>query len=60
MKNIDYSDINNIDECNLLQDILNPYQRNKILKIHYSPHLHGCMNTRKGRLKFNNFKILLD
>ena len=27
---------------------------------HYSPILHGCMNTKKGRAKFKKFQILLD
>ena len=26
----------------------------------YSPILQGCMNTRSGREKFENFRILLD
>ena len=48
-----------IVEYNLLHDILNPSKRTKNLKIHYSPILHGCMNTQKGRANFKNFLILL-
>ena len=51
--------VNNISECNLLHDILNTSKRTKILNIHYSPILHGCMDKRKGREKFKNFQILL-
>ena len=51
---------NNITECNLLHDILNPPKRIENLNIHYSYILHGCMNTIKGRARFNNFRILLD
>ena len=27
---------------------------------HYSTIIHGCMNTRKGKAKFKDFRILLD
>ena len=47
-------------ECNLIQDLLNPYKRNNILNSHHYRILHGCMNTRKGRSRFNNYCILLD
>ena len=50
----------NIAECNLLNDIINPPKRAKNINSHYYPILHGCMNTRKGKAKFNNFQILLD
>ena len=29
-------------------------------QVHYSPILHGCMNTRRGKSKFKHFRILLD
>ena len=40
---------NKIAECNLLHDILNSSKLNKRLNIQYSPIIHGCINTRKGR-----------
>ena len=46
--------INNLAECNLLHDILNPSKRTKHLNSHYSPILQGCMNILKGKLKFKN------
>ena len=52
--------INNIAECNLLHDMLNPSKRTKDINSHYSPILHGYMNTRKGKEKFKIFRILLD
>ena len=54
------NEVNNISECNLLHDIINPPKRDKNLNSHYSPILHGCMNTRKGRAKFKNFRIILN
>ena len=48
-----------IAEHNLLHDILNPPKRTKILNIHYSPILQGCVNTRKGKAKVKSFRILL-
>ena len=51
--------INHIDEFNLLHDILNPNKLKKQLNIHYSPILHGWMNTRKVKAKCKNFRILL-
>ena len=50
----------NIDEWNLLHDIFNPPKCSKNINSHYSPILHECMNTRKGRDKFKNFQIILD
>ena len=52
--------VNKVAEFNLLHDILNPSKHTKHLNIHYSPILHGCMNTRKGREYFKRFQILLD
>ena len=49
------NEVNIIAECNLLCDIINPPKRVKNMNSHYSPILHGCMNTRKGRVKFKNF-----
>ena len=52
--------VNKILEWNLLHDILKPSKNNKNINIHYSPILHGCMNTRNGREKINIFWVLLD
>ena len=60
MTRIQNNEIKNIAECNLLHDIINPPKHAKYLNSHYSPFLHGCTNTRKGKAKFKNFGILLD
>ena len=52
--------VNNIAQCNLLHNIINPSKRTKNINIHYSPILHGYMNTRKGKENFKIFRILLD
>ena len=54
------NEVNNIAKCNLLHDIINPPKRARNINIHYSPILHGFMNTRKGRSKFKNILIILD
>ena len=60
MTRLDNNEVKNISEFNLLHDIINPPRRAKNLNIQYSPIIHGCMNTRKGRAKSENFCILLD
>ena len=60
MTRIHNNKVKNIAECNLLHDIINPLKRAKKLNSHYSPILHGCMNTRKGKARFKRFHILLD
>ena len=60
MTRIHDKELNKISEFNLLHDIINPPKRTKKLNCHYSPILHGCMNTRHGRAKFKNFRVLLD
>ena len=60
MNSIYDTEVNNIVELNLLNGIFKTDKRTKILYIHYSPILHGCMNTIKGKAKFKNFRILLD
>ena len=60
MTRIHDKEVNKIPEYNLLRDIINPPKRDKILNSHYSPIIHGCMNTRHGRAKFKNFQILLE
>ena len=39
--------------CNLLHGITNPSKRIKNINSHYYPILHGCMNTRRDKVKFN-------
>ena len=39
------NEVNKIAEFNSLNSILNPYKITKNLNNHYSPILHGCMNT---------------
>ena len=60
MAHIRDKEVNNIDEQNLLHDIINPPKRTKNVDSHYSPILYGCMNNRKSKAKFKNFRILLD
>ena len=60
MAHIQNNEVKNIAECNLLHDIINPPKRAKNLNIQYSPVLHGCMNTGKGKANYKNVCILLD
>ena len=55
---IHYNKLNNIAVINLLHDILNPPKCTK--NCHYYPILHGCMNTRKGKVNFESFRIIFD
>ena len=48
-------EVNNIAECNLLHDMINPPKCTKTLNSHYSSILPGYINTRKGRAKFKTF-----
>ena len=52
MTSIYNNEVNNIAECNLLHVIINPPKHAKHLNSHYSPILHGYMNTRKDKSKF--------
>ena len=54
------NEINNIAECNLLHDIINPTKFTKHLNIHYSTILHVSINTIKVKARFNNFRIIFD
>ena len=47
------NEVKNIDDWNLLHDIINPPKCAKNINIHYSPILHGCMNTKKGKAKLH-------
>ena len=60
MTRIHDNEVNNIYECSLLHDIINPPKHTKKLNSRYSPILNGCMNTRRGKAKFNKFRIVLD
>ena len=60
MTRIHNNEVKNIAECNLLYNIINPPKRAKTLNIHYSPIIHVFMNTRRGKAKFKNCRILLD
>ena len=60
MTRIHDNELNNIAECNLLHDMINTPKHTKNLISHYSPILHGFMNTRKSKERFKNFRILLD
>ena len=51
--------VNKLSECNLLHDIINSFKRTKNINSHYYLILHGCINTQKGRARFDNFRILL-
>ena len=54
------NEVNNIAEYNSLHDIINLPKCAKYIKRHYSTILHGCMNTKKGRVNIKNSQILLD
>ena len=60
MNNIHDNKVNNIAECNLLNDIVNTSKCTKDINTNYFPILHLCINTCKGRVKYNSFKDLLD
>ena len=59
MNCINKKEVNTISECNLLYDIINPSEITKYINTHYSPILHVCINTWKGKAKFKDFRILL-
>ena len=52
VNNINDKKVNNTAELNLLHDILNPYKLNININCLYSPILHRCMNTHRGKSKF--------
>ena len=60
MTRIHDNEVNNIAEYNLLHDIINPCHFTKHLNSHYSPIIHECINTRKSKAKFRQFRILFD
>ena len=60
MTGINDNEVNNKDKCNLIHYILNNPKRTKESNSRYYPILNVCTNTRNGRSKFKNFRILLD
>ena len=54
----DNNKVNDIAECNLIHDILKFSKRVKRTNSQYSPIIHGCINTPKGKSKFKIFWIL--
>ena len=60
MTHMHAKEVNKIAECYLLPGIINPPKRAKNINSHYYPILYGCMNTRKDRLRFKKFWIILD
>ena len=54
------NEVKNIYERNLIHNIINTPKRVRNINTHYSPILHGCMNTRKNRARFRKNCILLD
>ena len=60
MNGIHENKVNNMSEWILLHDILNLYKHTKNINIHYSHILHGCIYTRRVRVKYKIFQILLD
>ena len=60
MNCIHVNKVNKISNLNSPHDKLNPPKRTKTLNIYYSPILNICMNTRKGKEKFNKFQILFN
>ena len=60
MTRIHDNEVNNIAECNLLHDIINPPKRAKHFNRYYLPILYRFMNTRKGKAKFKIFRIILE
>ena len=53
-------EVNKTFKCNLLHDVINPNKCAKQLNSYYYLIIHGCMNTRKVRAGFQNFRIILD
>ena len=51
--------VNNISRWKLLYGILNYFKSTKNINVHYSPILHGCMDTRRGKANLKNFRTLL-
>ena len=49
-------EVNNISECNLLHNILNPSKFIKNININYSPILHLCTNKRRLMEKIKTFE----
>ena len=52
MARIHNNEVKNTVEWNLPHDIINPPKHAKSSNGHYSPIIHACMKTRKGKAKF--------
>ena len=57
MTHLHDNEVNNIAEYNVLYDIINPPKRAKKSNSHYYHIINVCMNTRRGREKFNKLQI---
>ena len=53
---IHYKEVIKKSDFNLLHDIINPPKRANHLNSHYSPIIHGYMNTIKRRAKLKSFE----
>ena len=60
MANKRNSRISTRHERDVLSKILGPTECAKTKNCNYSPIQQGCMNTRSGREKFRNLRILLN
>ena len=49
--------LNNMSECHLLHDILNPSKITKNININFPPNIHACMNIRRDKTIFKEFLI---
>ena len=55
INHIDDKKVDHTAEWNLPHGILNYYKRTKNINSHYSPIIHGCMNTHRGISRVKNF-----
>ena len=53
------NEVNNIPEYNLLHYLINPPKHTKHLNSHYSPILHGCMNTKRAKQSLRTLNPIL-
>ena len=60
IKRLHDNKVKNRAEQNLLHDTISSHKRTKHIKINYFPILHECMNSCRGKARFNNFRILLE
>ena len=60
MTRIQNNEVKNVAGCNLIYDITNFPKRAKSKNSHYSPILHECINTIKGKANIKTLLILLE